>query len=196
MLTGTVTIDRATPHMKGSVQASDAEITAMNLSGTSVTGQVTITESPSQVSNGEIRAITGNDFPATSFFNVYAIVTMPASPNPTITLHNTLPIVFNNPLIANWPPYNTVYTASPATPILLQPAVQNPALVRIVSATITLTSPGVGGFAQLAAPIDQDGKAEETTGNDHAVGVGVVLALLAVFGVMANYARAQLRSDR
>lgn len=194
-ITGTVTIQRATPHMKGSVQASNAEITAMSLAGTSVTGPVTMSESPSQTSNGELRAIMGNDLPATSFFNVYAVVTIPASPNPSITLHNNVPIVFNNPHISNWPPYNTVYTASPASPILLEPSIQNPAQVKIVSATITVTSPGVGGVSQLAAPIDEDERAEETTGNDHAVGIGVVLALVGAFGVMANYARARLRSE-
>ncbi len=195
-LSGTATIQRATPHMKGSVQASNAEITALSLAGTSVTGQVTVTESPSLVSNGELRSISGSDFPATSFFDVYAIVTMPAAPNPTITLHNTVPIKFTNPSLNGWPPYNAVYGATHNPCILLQPSIQNPAQTCITSATMSLTTAGVGGMTELAAPIAQDERGESTTPNDHAIGVAIVLVMFATFGVMANYARAKLRSDR
>ncbi len=195
-LNGTATIQRAAPHLKGSVDAIDAEITALSLSGNSVTGPVTVTESAPYVSNGEIRSVSGSSFPATSFFQVYVVVTIPASPNPTVTLHNDVPLIFNNPSLVGWPMYNATYSASPSPCVLLQPSIYNPAQVCISSATFTLNAAGVGGITQLTAAVDEGERVEDTTGNDHAVGVAVVLALFATFGVIANYVRQRLRSDR
>ena len=195
-LSGTVTIQRATPHMKGGVEASNAEITALSLTGTSVTGPVTVTESPSLVSNGEVRSISGTEFPATSFFNVYAVVTMPAAPNPSITLHNTVPIEFTNPSVNGWPPYNALYTANHNPCILLQPSIQNPAQTCIAGATMSLSTAGVGGMTQLPTQQSDHERVERTAMNESAVSVAVVLALFATGGVIANLARAKLRSDR
>lgn len=196
-LTGTATIQLAAPHSKGSVDANVAEITALSLSGISVTGPVTVTESPSHVSDGEIRSISGSSFPATSFFNVYAMVTVPASPNPTITLHNEVPLMFNNPALAGWPMYNATYSATPSPCVLLEPSIYNPAQICISGGTMTLTGAGVGGITELASmPVDEGERVDNTTGNDHVVGIAVVLALFAAFGVVANFARAKLRSDR
>lgn len=189
-LNGTATIQLAAPHSKGSVDANDAEITALSLTGTSVTGPVTVTESPSLVSNGEIRSISDGSFPATSFFNVYAIVTIPASPNPSVTLYNSIPLVLNNPSLSTWPPYNAAYAANPSPCILLQPSIQNPAQVCISSATFTLSAAGVGGLTELPQATEVS---ERFIGSDHALGVVVVLALFAAFGVMAKYARSRLR---
>jgi hypothetical protein len=194
-LSGTATIQRATPHTKGSVEASNAELTALNLTGTSVTGPVTVTESPSLVSSGELRSISGTEFPATSFFDVFVVVTMPAAPNPTITLHNTIPLDFNNSSLAGWPPYNAVYTAAHSPCVLLQPAVQNPAQTCITSASMTLTAAGVGGVSHLSGlqPAAEN-VTKDRTPNDEAAGFGVALALLATFGCVATYARAKLRA--
>ena len=190
LLSGTATIQLAAPHAKGSVDANYAEITALSLSGTSVTGPVTVTESPSLVSNGEIRSISGSSFPATSLFNVYAIVTVPASPLPTITLHNIVPLVFSNPILASWPLLNQSYVATPSPCVMLQPVISNPAEICITSGLITLNSPNaVGGLTSLSAmPIDEADAA--TSDSDRAAGSAVVLMILAASGVVATFALA------
>jgi hypothetical protein len=197
-LTGTATVQLAAPHTKGSVEANDAEITAISLSGNSITGPVTVTESPSSVSNGEIRSISDGSFPATSYFNVYAVMVVPASPSPSITLHNDVPIVMSVAALYGWPPSSATYTATPSPCVLLQPSISNPAQICVTGASFTLSSPNaVGGLTELASmPVDEGERVDNTTGNDHVVGAAVVLALLATGGLAAGYARRKLRSNR
>jgi hypothetical protein len=194
-LTGTATVQLAAPHVKGSVEANNATLTALSLSGNSVTGPVTVAKSASPASTGELRAISGNLFPAASFFDVYADVTVPAAPNPSITLHNNTPLHFTNGNLQSWPPNNVMYSASPNPCILLQPSIQNPAQICITSASMTLDVAGVGGTSQLTSVKQDTARVEETTFNDHAVGTLIVLALVGTFGIVANYARARFRSD-
>lgn len=193
-LSGTATIQLAAPHAKGGVEANDAEITALSLTGTSVTGPVAVTESPALASNGEIRSISANTFPATSFFDVYVMVTIPASPSPTVTLHNDTPLTFNNPALAGWPAYNATYSASPSPCVLLEPSIYNPAQICISGATFTLSSPSaVGGVAELAlVPADEIERVDNTTVSDHVGGIAVVLALCATSGVVTHFARTKL----
>ena len=93
-LSGTVTIQRSDPQIQGGVEVVDAEIVAMDLAGTSLTGPITVTESAILVSSGELQSQQPppNQFPASSFFDVFLVVVAPASPSPTITLHNEVPL--------------------------------------------------------------------------------------------------------
>jgi hypothetical protein len=195
-LSGTATVLRAAPHSKVSVDAIDAEITSMSLTGTSVTGNVTVAKSASPASNGEIRSLSGSSFPASSFFDVYATVTVPASPNPSVTLHNDTALHVNNPSLVTWPPYNAAYVASPISCILLQPSIQNPAQICISSATFALSAPGVGGLTELPALLEEGERVKSTTPNDHLAGIGVVLVLFVTSGIIANFARTKLRPQR
>ena len=195
-LTGTATVQLAAPHTKGSVEANDAELTALNLTGMSLTGLVTVSESPSVVSNGEIRSISDGAFPATSYFNVYAMVAVPASPSPSITLHNDVPIVMSVASLNGWPPYQAMYTATPNPCVLLQPSLSNPAQICITSASFTLTDPGVGGVTELAEPVDEHEAVSAGGAPQHGVGIAIGLALFATVGLVAGYARRKLRSNR
>jgi hypothetical protein len=198
LLTGTATIQRAAPHMKGSVEAIEAEITALSLTGNSVTGPVTVTESPSLASNGEIRSLSDGSFPATSFFNVYAVVVVPASPSPSITLHNEndAPLMFSNQSLNGWPPYNASYTAAPSPCILLQPSISNPAQICVTGGIITLGTPGVGGMTELAG-IDQEHDVVDSAGAaQRGFGIALGLLLFAATGLAGWYARGKLRSKR
>ncbi len=197
-LTGTATIQRAAPHMKGSVEAIDAEITALSLSGNSVTGPVTVTESPSLASNGEIRSLSDGSFPATSFFNVYAVVVVPASPSPSVTLYNQsgAPLVFGNGSLNGWPPYNAVYITAPNPCVLLLPSVSNPAQICVTGGVMTLSTAGVGGVTELAG-IDQERETVDTEGAARrGAGIAVGLLLFATVGLAGWYARRKLRPER
>jgi hypothetical protein len=194
-LSGTATIVNAGPHDKSGVDADAAELTSLSLAGNSVTGPVTVTESTARVSDGEIRSIGGDSFPATSYFNVYAIVTVPAAPSPSITLYNDVPLVMTDSSVGTWPPQLETFSATPSPSILLEPSIQNPAQIRVTSATFSLAGVPVGGVSRLAEPVEREHRVEETTFNDHAVGVMVVLGLLAIAGAAGNYARARLRSS-
>jgi hypothetical protein len=115
-LTGTVTIQRADPHMDGAVEVADAEITALNLTGTSSAGAITVTESPTLASTGEIRSLqpAPDQFPASSFFDVFLVVTVPSSPLGTLQLHNAIPMRMNlMGEITSWPPANVKYELEP-----------------------------------------------------------------------------------
>jgi hypothetical protein len=195
-LTGTATVQLAVPHVKGSVQANDAEITALNLSGNSITGPVTVTESPSWVSNGEIRSISDGSFPATSYFNVYAVMVVPASPSPSITLHNEVPIVMSMAVLYGWPPFSATYTATPNPCVLLQPSISNPAQICVTGASFTLTEPGVGGVTELAEPVEEHEAVDTGGAGQHGVGIAIGLVLFATVGLVAGYARRRLRSNR
>ena len=93
-LSGTVTIQRSDPQIQGGVEVVDPEIVAMDLAGTSLTGPITVTESAILVSSGELQSQQPppNQFPASSFFDVFLVVVAPASPSPTITLHIEVPL--------------------------------------------------------------------------------------------------------
>ena len=115
---------------------------------------------------------------------MYAIVTVPASPEPTITLHNVVPLVFSNPVMAGWPLMNASYAATPSSCVMLEPVISNPAEICITSGLMTLNSPNaVGGLTELAA-MPEDGDGVEATDSERAAGIAAALALFAAFGVM------------
>jgi hypothetical protein len=63
-LNGTLTLVREDPHMDGGVEVANAEITAMSVLGFSVTGGVTVNESATMASLGEVRSDQAPEFPA------------------------------------------------------------------------------------------------------------------------------------
>jgi len=93
--------------MDGSVEVADAEIIGLNLTGTSTTGAITITESPALASTGEVRSLqAGPQFPASSFFDVFIDVSIPESGyRSPASVHNTSPVHLTAAAdISAWPP--------------------------------------------------------------------------------------------
>jgi hypothetical protein len=84
------------------------------------------TNPTSRVSPGEVESESGpggaptSDFPADSFFNVYAQVDLPAGPNfPGATLFNQMPLIVKNYGIRSFPPRVVyIHDASSIVPIL------------------------------------------------------------------------------
>jgi hypothetical protein len=118
-LTGWIEVERAAPHMDGGFEVVDMEITRMELAGASSIGAITVAERPNSgqnfISAGEIREkVGGQDFPASTFFDVFANVTVPANPTPTLTLHNNIALRVT-PLtnIGAWPPLGVTYHLEP-----------------------------------------------------------------------------------
>ncbi len=120
MLTGIAGIERDEPQMDGLVEASAARIVDLNLSGDSVTGPVTVTQSEDLETTGELRSLQPppDEFPASSFFDVFFDTGVPASPQGSLTFHNEValhlvPTVggLEVPLNA-WPPIGVTYAAT------------------------------------------------------------------------------------
>ena len=130
MLNGTVTIQRSDPQLEGGVEVVDTEIVALDLLGTSLTGTVSVTESASLTSSGQIRSLQSppDQFPASSFFDAFIEVTVPAAPSPTIMRHNEVPLHLvpmsggSEVPLAEWPPIGVTYQAEPdpCAPLLPQ----------------------------------------------------------------------------
>ena len=146
-LTGTVTIERSDPRIEGGVEVVDTEIVAMDIKGTSVTGPITMVESATFVSSGEIRSLQPppDDFPASSFFDVFIEVAVPASPSEPLILHNEeafhlVPTSGGSevPLTA-WPPTGVTYQDEPEPCIPMLPVL--PAEVCVTSLSIVLGEP-------------------------------------------------------
>jgi hypothetical protein len=152
-LAGTATVDRGDPYMDGGVLVIDTEIIAMDLAGDSLTGPVTVVESGTLASNGEIRGLQAapQQYPASSFFDAYIVATVPASPDPTIDLHNDVPIQLTGQPVYGWPPTDAMYSAQPIPCIPLLPS--QPAQACLDSMSFNVSGPaGVGGMTRLAAP--------------------------------------------
>ena len=143
--TGTATILRQDPHMDGSVEVADAEIVGLSLSGQSLTGTVNVSESASRASTGEIRSLQPQaQFPASSFFDVFIEASVPASPQPTLMLHNEAPLsVIASPNLSAWPPVGVTYQGQfdPSVPLLNPQGSTLPADIRVTSVSITLGAP-------------------------------------------------------
>ena len=88
----------------------------------------TMTGPPTRVSPGEVESHSGpggaaaNDFPASSFFDVFVQVDMPACGTggfPGATLYNTSPLIVKNPNITQFPPKIVyLHDTSTVVPIL------------------------------------------------------------------------------
>ena len=148
-LTGTATIQRGDPYVDGGVLVVDTEIIALSLSGDSVTGPVTVAESSTRASSGQNRGLYSppDQFPASTFFDVFVLATVPASPSPTITLHNDTAIRLVGPTLYGWPPQGARYSAQPDPCVPLLPSLPKQACV--TSLSFTLGDPPVGGIAEL-----------------------------------------------
>ncbi|MGB2695881.1 MAG: hypothetical protein WBD55_11965 [Dehalococcoidia bacterium] len=145
---GTVTIDRSDPYLDGGVQVVDLAIDSLSLAGTSLIGTVAATESPTLPSVGEFRSLQPlpNEFPASSFFDVFFEVSVPGSPSPTITLHNVAAIHLVPDLagsevpLYSWPPFGVTYAATPIPCVPLIPS--EPAEVCVTMVAVTFGEQG------------------------------------------------------
>ena len=199
-LTGIATLQRSDPYDDGGVQVIDIELVSLLLGGQSVTGPVIVSESTTLASIGEIRSQQpGQDYPADSFIDVFAVVTVPASPDPTITVHNdaamrVVPMLGGIPTpLTHWPPVPNIYGASfnPCVPLL--PA--DPSEICVTSLWFRFQSTGaVGGVSELAGEIGSP-LAEPAAGGG---GLAFVVVAVATAGFAAAlgggwYARRALR---
>ena len=155
-LAGTITIVRGNPQLDGGVEVVSAEIVSLSLAGESVTGPVTVLESPTFALTGEIRSLQSppDQFPASSFFDVFIEVAVPASPIPTVTLHNEAPLRIvpmsggSEVSLSSWPPSGVTYVVEPNPCVPLLPSA--PKEICVTSLSFTLDPP-VGGIAGLPA---------------------------------------------
>ncbi len=128
-LTGSITIERGDPQMDGGTEVVAAEIVAMDLVGASITGPIAVVESTTLISSGEVRSLQPppDQFPASSFFDVFISVTLPASPAPTVSRHNKVPLHLvpmsggSEVSLSEWPPIGVKYEAAPDPCVPLVP---------------------------------------------------------------------------
>ena len=124
VLTGWAQLDRAAPHMEGGVEVVGVEIVSLNLRGASQIGAISAVERPNDgadyVSAGEIRSLqAGDDFPASSFFDVFVEVTVPLAPVGSLVIHNETPFRLTpreagvEVDLTAWPPLGVVYELEP-----------------------------------------------------------------------------------
>lgn len=111
--TGGATVHRSEPREDDGVQVIDTEIIKLSLTGQSVQGTVTANLSPGSPSTGEIRSLSGDDFPASSFFDVFIDIVIPASGSgtrPPFTVHTEAPIhLVATSDLTSWPPESAEY---------------------------------------------------------------------------------------
>jgi len=120
-VTGSFQVDRDEPQIDGDtgMEFVTLEITDMNLQGQSVTGPLTISDHPFEISTGEIRSLElpPTQFPADSFFDIFVEANIPASPQDEISVRNDVAIrlvpVEGNSVVAidEWPPVGVTYEA-------------------------------------------------------------------------------------
>lgn len=191
-LSGTVTVGQGAQYMDGDRPAIDTEIVAVNLSGMSVTGPVSVAESPTLASTGQFRALfSGFDlYPATGSFDVYLRVTVPASPSPTMTLHNKSALeIAASGLIFSWPSTTTFAgTPSPCLPFL--PV--EPLHMCLDDVSIALNYQAVGGVAEAPAVRERPGRdrpRDDDAGAGADVAAGLLVAAVAVGGAWFAHKR-------
>jgi len=156
---GTVTIDRQAPHDDGGVEVEDLAITALDLHGLSATGNVSLSQSPSVASTGELRSLQQNSqFPASSFFDINVDAQVPSSgsyTNPPFYVHNETPLHLvpmsngSEVHLDSWPSLGVKYGQHPAPCIrmlrnVLDPRTQDPwapAEICVTDISVTLGPP-------------------------------------------------------
>lgn len=156
---GVATISRGDPYMDGGVEVVDLELTSLVMTGSSITGPVTITHSGTLPSLGEIRSDQpGQSWPASAFLDIFVDVSAPASPADTITVHNEdairiIPMFGGSPLsISSWPPSAVPWAADLPSCVSLLPTDPKDVCVTGLSLVLIGTSSGeVGGLAELAS---------------------------------------------
>ena len=182
-LTGSATVSRSEPRLENGMEVVDTEIIAMSLTGESLTGPITVSESATRASVGQIRSLQPppDQFPASSFFDVFVEVTAPASPSPTITLHNetALHLTPTGGSVQWWPPVGVTYGVTPNPCVPLLPS--QPKNVCITNLTMT-DDQAVGGLAELAEISSPRSGARDrpATGAAVAAGLGAGAAAIVV----------------
>jgi cysteine-rich repeat protein len=121
-LRGPSTVTRGAPSLDVDLKRKIATTIALTLSGSSsALGDITIRESQSLVSSGQIKAQNvGSDFLADSFFDVFFEIDTEFAP-PYDKLHNAVPVHLQQ-VIRCIPPYGSIYVPAFAltTPLLDQ----------------------------------------------------------------------------
>ncbi len=192
--TGIMAIARSDPYDDGGVQVVDLEMTSLTLGGDSITGPVVITQSTTTQSLGEIRSNQpGQDWPASTYLDVFVEVAAPASPDDTISKYNiepihTLPTFGGAELpISSWPPADIPWEADLSPCISLYPT--QPKDVCITALTMTLSAvAGVGGFSELPSVLATRSEGPGANVVLVVVGFGVVLAAGAMLLVRRRFA--------
>ena len=184
--TGVAAIARSDPYDDGGVQVVDLEMTSLTLGGESVTGPVVITQSTTIPSLGEIRSNQpGQDWPASTYLDVFVEVMAPASPSDTISKYNIDPIhalpTFGGEelTISSWPPNDVPWEASLSPCIPLYPTLPKDVCVTTLSMTMS-TVAGVGGFSELPSVLATRSEGPGARAMLVVAGFGVVLAVCAM----------------
>ena len=134
---GSVTITRDAPHSDNGTEVEDFHITDLHLSGLSATGFVSINQSPTVPSNGQLRSLQQQtQFPASSFFDLNIDAAIPASgqgsPVPFLVHNETalhiVPMSSGSEVsLASWPPFSVKYQQTPNPCIhMLNAQIQDP----------------------------------------------------------------------
>ncbi len=159
IFSGSATISRSDPYMDGGVEVVDLELISLALGGNSITGPVTITQSSTIPSLGEIRSNqAGQSWPASAYLDIFIDVGAPASPNATITKHNeaaihVVPMFQGSSIsISSWPPSAVPWEADLTPCVSLLPTDPKDVCVTSLSLVLIGTNSGeVGGLAELAS---------------------------------------------
>ncbi|MCH7838028.1 MAG: hypothetical protein IIC26_05910, partial [Chloroflexi bacterium] len=162
-LTGSITIERGDPQMDGGTEVVAAEIVAMTLLGASVTGPIAVVESTTLVSSGELRSLQPppDQFPASSFFDVFIAVTLAASPSPTVVRHNEVPLRLvpmsggSEVSLSEWPPTGVKYETTPSPCVPLIPILPQNICVTSLSFTLggELPTPTATPTVEVPTPV-------------------------------------------
>ena len=111
--TGGATVLRSEPRDDNGIQVIDTQVIKLSLTGQSVQGTVTANLRPGAPSMGEIRSLSGSDFPASSFFDVFIDIVIPASGSrtpPPFMVHTEAPIhLVTTADLSTWPPESAEY---------------------------------------------------------------------------------------
>ncbi|OGO51529.1 MAG: hypothetical protein A2148_01225 [Chloroflexi bacterium RBG_16_68_14] len=187
-LTGTATIQRGDPYLEGGVEVVDTEIVSLTLEGQSLTGPITVWESATLKSSGEIRSLQPppTQFPASSFFDVFVTIVAPASPSPTITLYNTTALHMvptTNGTVYRWPPGGATYAAQPSPCVALLPTLPKAVCITSVSFTIDAPVGGIAAAPELAgAPLGEAGSSGPSAGLVGGMAAAVAAGAVALGG--------------
>jgi hypothetical protein len=124
---GPTRVQRSDPYDPGDGRVMiETEIIQMELTGPSPIGPVSVRESPTIASQGEVQQITpGIDFPAESFFDVFVEIDTPHPPTGLGTLHNQEAIRLEAK-IDDLPPLGETYIPPPFDPVVLYNANGDP----------------------------------------------------------------------
>lgn len=121
--TGQASVHRSDPHNDGGVPVIDTEIIALSLTGEGEQGTITASLWGGATSAGEIRSLADGGFPASSFFDVYLDIVIPAAndfegtPLPPFHVHNQVPLhLVAAPDLSEWPPDGAIYEMQLAPP--------------------------------------------------------------------------------